>query len=801
MHLPKRFPRSVSLPALMLFCALFAVRSPAQDIAPADGRVLYEALKAFDLQGKAAVSGLTLKKDRAEIVFNGDFYFAAPVNGRVTGAVFIGSGSFKAPAPPIPYEKEAMVRLINADTAESDFRTAVLRFSDDTFEQIGKGMDAGAAVPDDARKLAAELGPRMLKETGANVPARLLVSLANREAPGVFLGQFDKGSRGMFTYLVDPQTRLPGSAFGINGGEKVLLFTYAPYAYTNDMWIATYSEENFAKNQASYSDSFDLVAPLHYDMEVDLRDARKILRTRMRIDFEALVDGLATIPMDINESLTEYDNIRLREAMRMKSARYEGKDIPFIQEDWESGLTVLLPKPMKKGEKFSVEMELEGDFIDNQDVFLNCFYPQDNAGWYPRHGYLKRSTFNLKFRHSKHDQVASIGKLVREDEWPDSKGDALTEFRMDHPVAVAAFAAGKLVRHTEHRKLQTGEMDMEFYSVPSSVSNVKEEFVLAELGNVLNYFSEYFGAYPYGNFRATIHPFEFGQGLPTILMIPRVDEANREVFSFIAGATAHQWWGHVVSWRSYRDQWLSEGFAEYSGMLYTGFRYNMKAQKDLIEAARYVLPFPPKTDRGVLNMKVAEIGPLILGQRLRTRNTMNAYNDLIYNKGALVLRMLHFLLSDPNTASGQPFFDMMSDLVKQYQNRAATTEDFMRVAGAHFANAPLGKMFGLKDLNWFFQQWVFEAKLPSYRMEYRIEPGDNNTAVVSGTLFQENAGPNWFMPLPVVFKFPGDQLGRAAVYANGPETAFKIPMPMKPNSVELDPDWWILSEKTSTKRK
>ena len=72
MHLPKRFPRSVSLPALMLFCALFAVRSPAQDIAPADGRVLYEALKAFDLQGKAAVSGLTLKKDRAEIVFNGD---------------------------------------------------------------------------------------------------------------------------------------------------------------------------------------------------------------------------------------------------------------------------------------------------------------------------------------------------------------------------------------------------------------------------------------------------------------------------------------------------------------------------------------------------------------------------------------------------------------------------------------------------------------------------------------------------------------------------------------------------------
>jgi hypothetical protein len=70
-----------------------------------------------------------------------------------------------------------------------------------------------------------------------------------------------------------------------------------------------------------------------------------------------------------------------------------GEGHPCIQEDWESGLTILLPKAMKKGEAFSVEVALEGDFIDNQDKFLNCYYPQDNNGWYPKHGYLKRSTF------------------------------------------------------------------------------------------------------------------------------------------------------------------------------------------------------------------------------------------------------------------------------------------------------------------------------------------------------------------------------------------------------------------------
>jgi hypothetical protein len=52
-----------------------------------------------------------------------------------------------------------------------------------------------------------------------------------------------------------------------------------------------------------------------------------------------------------------------------------------------------------------------------------------------------------------------------------------------------------------------------------------------------------------------------------------------------------------------------------------------------------------------------------------------------------------------------------------------------------------------------------------------------------------------------MFWFPGDQKALSLVYANGPETAFKIPVPMKPSSVVLDPDFWILSEKTETKKK
>jgi len=795
----KRFNRNIIKFLSGILFLFMAVSLPAQDIG---GQAFYDALKKFELRGKASVSNLTLRRDRAEMTFTGDFYFAAPVNGKVAGAVFVGNGTFKADAPPISYEKEAIQRFLNSESAESDFKTAVLRFSDDTMDVIGKGMDANAAATPDAQRLASELEPRLLKETGANISARLLLSFANQESPGVFLAQFDRGKLGRFTFLLDMQARIPGSAFSINGGEKVFLFTYAPSSYDNDLWIATYSETDFTLEHARYSDEFDLVDPVHYMMEIDLRDAKKFLqrgnlRTKTRIDFVSLTDNLQAVPMLVNDGLSEFNNVRRNNAMRVTSAQYEGKNILFVQEDWESGLTFVLPKAVNKGESFSVELVLEGDFIDKQTTFPNCMYPLSNESWYPRHGYLRRSTFNLLFRHDKNDKVASVGKLVREGIWPDTKDDGLTEYVLDWPVALVTFAAGKLSRHGEKRKLEFGEVDLEFYKYTGA--NLKESFVLAEFGNALEYFGKYFGPYPNDVFRGTVHPFNFGQGFPTLLLIPRADQTNRDVFKFLAHETAHQWWGHIVLWRSHRDQWLSEGFAEYSGMLYTGLRYNMKAQHDQIKEARYGLPFPVKTDQGIGTVKYAEIGPLILGHRLNSRKTSGAYG-IVYDKGALVLRMLHYLFIDPDTGSGQPFFDMMSDFVGQYRNKAATTEDFMRVAGAHFANTAIGKQFGLKDLDWFFQQWVFEAKLPSYRMEYQIESGDNGQKVLTGTLFQENAGPNWFMPLPVVCKF-GNQAGRITVYANGPQTAFKIPLPMAPSSVELDPDLWILSEKTLTKKK
>jgi aminopeptidase N len=373
---------------------------------------------------------------------------------------------------------------------------------------------------------------------------------------------------------------------------------------------------------------------------------------------------------------------------------------------------------------------------------------------------------------------------------------------MNYPVDVATFALGPWERHTSTIKWENGDKPtpLEFNSLPGGILALKEDFVLAELSNSVRYFQDLFGKYPYETYGAVIHPYQFGQGFATMLTIPNTDRATTQTYAFISHETSHQWWGNIVLWRSYRDQWLSEGFAEYSAVVYTGLRDGSKSAATLIDQMRSSLKDPPVTQTGYGKGKLFEVGPLIMGHRLETRKTYGAYTALVYNKGALVLRMIHFLMTDPATGDGKPFYDMMKDFVERYRNKIASTDDFRLVANEHFARTPIAKRYGLKNLDWFFQEWVNDIVLPSYSMNYSIQNQPDGTVLVSGDVIQENTPENWFMPLPLVITFSGGRTAYGTVAALGPKKPFQIKLPERPEKLELDPQKWVLSEKTVTNK-
>ena len=74
-------------------------------------------------------------------------------------------------------------------------------------------------------------------------------------------------------------------------------------------------------------------------------------------------------------------------------------------------------------------------------------------------------------------------------------------------------------------------------------------------------------------------PLDF-TGQPGIVDVSKVDDMSLTPMLqgisdfFRAHEMSHQWWGHLVGWKSYHDQWMSEGFAQFSGDLYVQLREN-----------------------------------------------------------------------------------------------------------------------------------------------------------------------------------------------------------------------------------
>jgi peptidase M1-like protein len=800
------FFRAVAVASLLGLIVPASSVGQAQIALGGQWSAIYSQLRTFSLASDSAtVENLILQRDRVVITFvQGTFYFAAPVAGKVRGAVFIGTGNFHSDVPTDEAERANVRRLLKANDISSDFKTAVFQFTDDTYDFIGKTAKPRSAAPPQAQRLATELLKSLLEEDGLNLASRTMESILDGENPGIFFAQFDGGKRRRFSFLFDPQTRVPVANFEINAGEKGLVFAYDSDIYSNDVWLAFFSKADYESGKATYSDMFNLVDTPKYHLELDLREPKKTMSLVAKMDCTSRIDGLQLIPFSLGEGLATYDAERRKKQLFVQSANLaDGTPLEYFQEQWESGFSVALPMALKKGQNVTLEIALRGDFMLNPDNNQGVYFPRSTTSWYPRHGYLSRSTFDVVMVHRKRDKAVTMGALVG-DTPAGTKDDIRTEFRLEQPAAFITFAVGDYEIHKDTAKSESGAtLPLEFYSLPSDRGAIKEDFILAEMNNAVRYFSALFGDYPYTVFRGVYHPFGYGQGFPTTIMIPKADRADMYTYSFISHETSHQWWGDLVLWRSYRDQWLSEGFADYSGMLYTQKRDKTSSEKDLIKRARDNLKNPPKNLTGIGQGRLVDVGPLIMGHRLSSRETFGAYTALTYEKGSLVLRMLHFLFTDPQTGEGQAFFDMMSEFVREHKNGTASTEQFFALAGELAQKTPLGQKYGYKNLKWFFRQWVVQTYFPSYRLEYHVEDAPGGGAMLVGTVFQDGVpdSEQWFMPLPLVIHLPGGKLARGTIAAYGAKAPVKVNLPQKPEKVELDPDLWVLSDKTSVSKR
>ncbi len=167
---------------------------------------------------------------------------------------------------------------------------------------------------------------------------------------------------------------------------------------------------------------------------------------------------------------------------------------------------------------------------------------------------------------------------------------------------------------------------------------------LADAQNSTRIYNAFFGKLPYTRLAMTQQPAGFfGQAWPTLVFMPYtafLDTTQRAQLLGTRGGTdnfwryvapheiAHQWWGHTVGWDSYHDQWMSEGFAEFSASLYVQLvRRDTDKFIDFWENQRQLIVGASPATRG---LKPYTVGPVTQGYRLNSAKTGGVARYLIY---------------------------------------------------------------------------------------------------------------------------------------------------------------------------
>jgi aminopeptidase N len=249
----------------------------------------------------------------------------------------------------------------------------------------------------------------------------------------------------------------------------------------------------------------------------------------------------------------------------------------------------------------------------------------------------------------------------------------------------------------------------------------------------------------------------------------------------IAHEIAHQWWGNLLGWRTYHDQWLSEGLASYAAALFLAQRKDGSQQlRTLLRLYKDDL-LTKTSDGGTVEFG----GPIWLGQRLSSSLDPEGYSDIVYKKACWVLHMLRGIMTDFHTGSDARFFSMLRDFIKQYQGQSVSTEDFIRYAEKYMtAQSDLERNH---KLDWFFNEWVYDTGVPEYSLTSEVRVSTAGGYVVRGTITQSHVPENFVMPVSLLAVFGREKrvvLGKVVVGGSG--GVFRFNVLQKPQRVMID---------------
>ncbi len=333
----------------------------------------------------------------------------------------------------------------------------------------------------------------------------------------------------------------------------------------------------------------------------------------------------------------------------------DGNPLEYLHHGGE--LTIVLPREYAAGETFTLGYKYSGLFIATikqppqtdasvQDQstgveIVNYRVPND-LPWYPQvPSHIDAYTFDWKLTLPKPMIAATSGMLVS---LTDEGKNNVHVIKETVPVSFPAILFGRFAMRENEPDYDKGEVKIRVFVHPGYEKDIQS--FIDEAQSILSYYSAVFGPYPYKELELAQMPGFFGYaqapaGLVQMtgeVYMSKTDLANLYGVTsslrdyFIPHEIGHEWWGHRAGWGSYRDQWVSETFAEYSAALYIEERDRLKSG-DPTDTSGYDARSSEwrRQRKGHVQDRT---GPLYLGGR------NPHYQFTVYARGPLVLDQL-----------------------------------------------------------------------------------------------------------------------------------------------------------------
>lgn len=228
----------------------------------------------------------------------------------------------------------------------------------------------------------------------------------------------------------------------------------------------------------------------------------------------------------------------------------------------------------------------------------------------------------------------------------------------------------------------------------------------------------------------------------------------------------HHWFGDYVTAESWSNLTVNESFADFSETLWAEHKYGQDTGDEHNNEALEEYLRTPGADKKDL-------------VRFHYHSGMDLFDVVTYQKGGRILNMLRHYLGGP------AFFKGLNIYLKANAFKAGEAQQ-LRLAMEEASG---------KDLNWFFNQWYYNAGHPLLDISYKW---DANTKTESVYMSQTQEGKAFILPMAVDVYADG-KTERHQVWMRSKIDTLTFKLASQPNLVNVDAEKIMLSKKTDHK--